>query len=192
MKLALFLDCYGVLYINPSQLMREMKPERTAEVSDLENSFRLGYVTEGEFIDQASSLTGMSQSEVRSVYQSHLTPNLALIELITKRLSGMYDVYVVSNTTQSNLEELCDDSRVRDLGIQMALSSELLGFTKPHPESYLAALSRAGVEPGDAVMVDDLTSNVTGAERVGMAGLEYVSAIGAVNRLEEIYNARIA
>lgn len=48
-----------------------------------------------------------------------------------------------------------------------------LGVVKPSPAIYRAALERLGVQPGDALFVDDRAVNVAGAEAVGMRGLVF-------------------
>jgi 2-haloacid dehalogenase len=47
---------------------------------------------------------------------------------------------------------------------------------KPDAAIYHLALDRFGLEPGEAVFVDDRAENVAGAEAVGMAGLIFTDA----------------
>ena len=47
---------------------------------------------------------------------------------------------------------------------------------KPDAAIYHLALDRFGLEPGNAVFVDDRAENVAGAEAVGMAGLIFTDA----------------
>lgn len=54
--------------------------------------------------------------------------------------------------------------------------SGLEGIVKPDPAIFLLACSRLGVEPGDAVFIDDSPANVVGAEAVGMTGILFRSA----------------
>lgn len=49
-------------------------------------------------------------------------------------------------------------------------------LVKPDPAIYRLALDRFGLEPGEAVFVDDRADNVEGANGVGMHGLEFVDA----------------
>ncbi|HET6413746.1 MAG TPA: HAD family phosphatase [Anaeromyxobacter sp.] len=52
----------------------------------------------------------------------------------------------------------------------LVVSSEV-GCLKPDPAIYLIALRRLGVEPGDALFVDDRAENVAGATAVGLQAL---------------------
>lgn len=62
-----------------------------------------------------------------------------------------------------------------------------VGLHKPQPEIYLLACERLGVEPGDAVFVDDLRENVTGAEAVGMTGVLHRDAAATIAELEKLF-----
>jgi 2-haloacid dehalogenase len=49
-------------------------------------------------------------------------------------------------------------------------------LVKPDPAIYHLALDRFGLEPGEAVFIDDRADNVAAANGVGMRGLEFVDA----------------
>ncbi len=55
---------------------------------------------------------------------------------------------------------------------QVTLSFEV-GSIKPEPEIYLSCLAGLGVEPGDALFVDDRRENVEAAARIGMRAILY-------------------
>ena len=48
------------------------------------------------------------------------------------------------------------------------VDSHEVGVRKPNPEIYQLALARLGAEPGRTAFLDDVASNVTAAESVGM------------------------
>ncbi|MCA0294530.1 MAG: HAD-IA family hydrolase [Actinobacteria bacterium] len=50
------------------------------------------------------------------------------------------------------------------------------GIVKPDPAIYSLACRRAGVQPADAVFVDDVAANIAGAQDVGLTGLLFTSA----------------
>jgi HAD superfamily hydrolase (TIGR01662 family) len=55
---------------------------------------------------------------------------------------------------------------------EVAISSFDHGYMKPHPSIFTAALTLAGVEANESVMVgDSLTHDIEGAQRVGMRGV---------------------
>ena len=65
---------------------------------------------------------------------------------------------------------------LRDLGLQtlikVAVTSREVGFNKPHPEIFQAALKRAGVQASEAIFVgDQYRVDVIGANQAGMKGV---------------------
>ena len=72
-----------------------------------------------------------------------------------------------------------------------AVISGDVGLHKPQPEIYLLACERLGVEPADAVFVDDLRENCAGAEAVGMTALLHRSADETAPRLEELLSVEL-
>ena len=66
-----------------------------------------------------------------------------------------------------------------------------VGLHKPQPEIYLLACERLGVEPGDAVFVDDLRENCDGAEAVGMVALLHRDAAETIPALERLLGVEL-
>ncbi len=64
----------------------------------------------------------------------------------------------------------------------VTISSEE-GIMKPDAAIFEIALARAGVDPGEAVFVDDFVANVEGARRVGMLGIHFRDTKQAVAEL---------
>ena len=65
-----------------------------------------------------------------------------------------------------------------------------VGLHKPQPEIYLLACERLGVEPAEAVFVDDLRENCDGAEAVGMTAVLHRDPAETVPELERAARAR--
>jgi putative hydrolase of the HAD superfamily len=56
--------------------------------------------------------------------------------------------------------------------LKLKITSQEVGFNKPRPEIFLAALKQAKVEPAEAIYVgDQYQIDVVGANRVGMRGI---------------------
>jgi putative hydrolase of the HAD superfamily len=67
-----------------------------------------------------------------------------------------------------------------------------VGLHKPQPEIYRLACERLGVEPGEAVFVDDLRENCAGAEAVGMTAVLHRDPAETVARLEELLGVELS
>lgn len=79
--------------------------------------------------------------------------------------------------------------------LQVMVTSQEVGFNKPHPEIFLAALKQAGVKPSEAIYVgDQYQIDVVGASKVGMLGIlldrngffEEINDCPRVHRLTEV------
>ncbi len=75
--------------------------------------------------------------------------------------------------------------------VEVAIAAHELGFAKPDPRPFEAALRALGVDPQEALHVgDSLESDVVGAERAGMRALHLVRsgspAPGRILSLEEL------
>ena len=68
---------------------------------------------------------------------------------------------------------------------EMVLSAEE-GEAKPDPPIYRTALQRLGVQPHEAVFVDDMAVNVEAARSLGMAGVQFRSREQAIADVEQI------
>jgi epoxide hydrolase-like predicted phosphatase len=77
------------------------------------------------------------------------------------------------------------DHAPTELFDQIVISAKV-GLHKPQPEIYLLACEQLGVEPAEAVFVDDLRENCEGAEAVGMTAVRHRDSAETIPRLEEL------
>ncbi len=64
-----------------------------------------------------------------------------------------------------------------------------VGYRKPQPEIYRMTASQLGLEPEDCVFVDDLKSNIVGAEAVGMVGVLHTDPEITLQTLKNIFRS---
>ncbi len=62
------------------------------------------------------------------------------------------------------------------------------GVTKPDPRIYRIAGDRLGVQPEEAVFVDDVVENVAGARAVGMRGVHFANTAQAIDEVRRHLN----
>jgi putative hydrolase of the HAD superfamily len=75
--------------------------------------------------------------------------------------------------------------RVMDL-FDVVIESSKEGIRKPNPAFYLRACERLGVQPQDAVFLDDLGINLKPAKDLGMTTIKVVSEDQAIRDLAEV------
>lgn len=87
---------------------------------------------------------------------------------VLERLAQRYRLGIVSNF-YGNLPTVCDNANVRRY-FGVIVDSAQVGFLKPDPRIFLAAVETLGIKPGRTVMVgDSLARDMAGARAAGMA-----------------------
>jgi HAD superfamily hydrolase (TIGR01549 family) len=117
---------------------------------------------------------------------------------ILGRLAQRFRLGIVSNF-YGNLEQVCADTGIAR-HVQVAVDSVVVGFEKPDPRIFQAALSALDVKPEAAVFVgDSLPRDMQGARGLGMPHVYVASegakaccpedrVVGSVAELLEIYS----
>ncbi len=77
-----------------------------------------------------------------------------------------YKLAVCSNSIRESVELMLRGSGIYDL-FDFVLSNEDVEKSKPDPEIYLAACRKFGIQPGEAVIVEDAPHGVEAAKRAG-------------------------
>ena len=88
-----------------------------------------------------------------------------VVEMIPK-FSRKYKLGIVSDTWPS-LERVFTHAGLKNYFSSFVMSCAL-GVRKPHPLMYQTALSELGIEPREALFVDDSVTNVEGAKALGI------------------------
>ena len=79
---------------------------------------------------------------------------------------------------------------VMDL-FDFVIESSKVGLRKPNPRIYELACEKMGIEPSEAVFLDDLGINLKPAKAMGMTTIKVLSAAQALNELSEILSMEL-
>lgn len=113
----------------------------------------------------------IGQDSFFRLYNDVFSLNRPVLDLLS-RLKGRHKLILLSNTDVERfgfIKKKFPDIFLFDAYV---LSFEV-GYMKPHPEIYKAALEIARLPAGDCVFVDDLKDNIEGAKKIGMNALLY-------------------
>lgn len=186
--LAIVFDVGNVLYAwNPRVLYERLIPEGPA----LDAFLRDVVTTDWHFQHDAGRPFAETSAELIAEHPKHADLirrwGAHFSDSITGMMPGMRDLlddllaadealYAITNFsgefwTPFRAREAALFDRFR--GVVVSGDEKLL---KPDAAIYHLALDRFGLEPGEAVFVDDRADNVAGAEAVGMAGLIFTDA----------------
>ena len=109
--------------------------------------------------------------------------NLEVLEIL-QTCRKRARLVLISNATSRLLSDL------RRLGIaenfDYIINSSEVGFAKPDPSIYFAALNTAEATPEQALFIDDNAGHVAAAMRLGIAGHTYAGADGLRHELDHL------
>jgi len=103
-------------------------------------------------------------------------------EQLLASLRPRFRLAALSNSNELHWERNVNDLGVNDL-FDVAISSHQVGFCKPDPRIYQAALGRLGVSPDAVMFFDDVHANVLAASQLGMRAFQVDGVEGVRERL---------
>jgi len=138
----------------------------------------LGQITAAELWESVADDLGVPRSQVSGLYWQFWAAdglNLDVIEYIRtlrrKRKAG-YTIGLLSNANDDLRAMLTERWQIAGLFDEMVISAEVKD-AKPNPSIYRLALERLGVEPAEAVFLDDVAQNVESAQAAGLFAVQY-------------------
>lgn len=150
--------------------------------------FDMGLTGKDEFFDyviKELDLPEEKKEALNSVCMDDMVCDEVLLDYI-RYLHKSYITAILSNfptylmemerTALSCLDEIFD---------HQIFSCEV-HLLKPDPEIYQLALNRIGCKAEEAVFIDDVETNVAGAEKLGIHGILYKGRVQTIEALEAI------
>ena len=132
----------------------------------------------------------ISGKDVVAVLSGNLRPRMVST---LKRCREHYKVACITNNVKAGRGPSMtrDQAKADAVAEVMKLFDEVVesskeGIRKPDPQIYLTACQRVGVEPGDAVFLDDLGINLKPARALGMQTIKVLSETQAIEDLSTI------
>lgn len=108
----------------------------------------------------------IKQKYTREVILHNCTPVFEKEFMVHQLKREGYKLAVCSNSIRESVELMLTGSGILHL-FDFILSNEDVAKAKPDPEIYLAACRRLGIQPGEAVIVEDAPHGVEAAKRAG-------------------------
>ena len=98
---------------------------------------------------------------------------------------GLKQACLTNNFTSMDSGDPNGRTPILDL-FDVIVESSTIGVRKPEPAFYRIACDQLGIEPGEAVMLDDLGVNLKPARALGMTTIKVVDEAQALEELEAI------
>ena len=89
-----------------------------------------------------------------------------------RKLHPRYKVGLLSNAWDDLRQTLHERWNIDGLFDEMIISAEVK-MVKPDPRIFHLAVERLGVQPAEAIFIDDIAENVEAARREGLFAIQY-------------------
>ena len=172
----LVFDFFGVICseIAPFWLREHFSEDEAGAVkADIVAAADRGEVSQKELFRELSARTGISAAQIETEWHGYVRIDREVVDFITVARSK-YRIALLTNSPSQFFWDIMRSSGIVDLFEVVVVSSEE-GNAKPDLALYEVLLSRLGVRPEQALMIDDNAMNIAGAERAGMQGLLFTS-----------------
>lgn len=103
-------------------------------------------------------------------------------------LRGKYKTGLLSNAFSDLRKQINEIWDFADTFDQIVVSAEE-GLMKPDAAIYRVAVSRLGVQAGEAVFIDDMLHNVTGAQAAGLFAIQFKNRVQVQTDLNALLEA---
>lgn len=116
---------------------------------------------------------GVLYEEQRDYGEVRMVRNQALLDY-AEGLRKTYKLGLLSNLSPGGMNTYFTQAERERYFDTVVISGEV-GVSKPEPAIYELTAERLGVEPAEAVFIDDLAVNCDGAREAGMQTIVYVN-----------------
>jgi len=147
----------------------------------------MGAITVDMHWEAVREALGIKPAELQSFldqYWSADDVNWELLDFI-KDLHPGYKVGLLSNAWDNLRQTMHDRWNIDGLFDELVISAEV-GIVKPDPRIFHLALEKLGVQPAEAVFVDDMLVNVDAARQQGLAAIQFLDTQQTLASLQEL------
>ncbi len=148
-----------------------------------------GQLTEREFAQLLEAeLDGrFDYVRLRELYFAHLEPNTEMVEFVADlRRRGVRTALLTNNVREWEGRWRAVVPAVGEL-FEVIVDSSRVGSRKPERAIYELTLAQLGVEPSEAVFVDDVEINCQAAAELGLATVHFRSSEQALGELAVLF-----
>jgi putative hydrolase of the HAD superfamily len=139
-------------------------------------SFEAEAEAAGGRLDARQLLAGLRTGELRPV----------MVEAVRRCHDRLRTGLLTNNFSPGTAEEASSGYALVSPYFDVVLESSKVGFRKPDPRFYRSACEQLGIQPHEAVFLDDLGVNLKPARSMGMQTIKVVDPAEALAELEAV------
>jgi epoxide hydrolase-like predicted phosphatase len=146
-----------------------------------------GEISAEENWEQIRKELDLRPDELTPVRDTFFAGDVLDRDLITfiRSLRSDFTTAIITNAFDDVREALTTKFKIADAFDHIVVSAEE-GMMKPDPRIYQKALSLCGVEPGEAVFIDDFPHNIQAAQKLGMQAIWFREREQALQALKNL------
>lgn len=171
---AIIFDCFGVFYVDPVfAYMRDpaTPPDKAEALHSLDEQSARGTLNKQGFVEQASALLGITPEAAEQCFFQSKGRDERLVALV-RQLRQHYKIGLLSNIGADMMDGFFSPAERDELFDEAILSGEVK-MAKPDKAIFELGCQRLGVEPSEAVMIDDQQSTCDIVKTYGMQSICY-------------------
>ena len=190
---AVIFDWGGVLIKNPSASLLRLsakefntpKKQTSIAIEKYIKDFQRGWFTEREFVNSVAKKLGIPPPKLfwGKIFIRSYHERKEMFALATALRKQGYKIGYLSNTEVPAARHF---KRQDHKQFHVTVFSCYEGTVKPEARIYRLILKRLKVRPHEAVFMDDLAENVTGARKVGLQAFRFTSVDQAQSQLKRL------
>lgn len=184
---AIVFDCFGVLTTDLWKAFLDTVSDREIvdRLRELNRQLDAAFLDRREFLEQVFELTGKQPTEVERLLGSDIAKNTMLFEYIQDLRERGYKIGLLSNISSNWIRDTFLSSQEQKIFDSMLFSHEAR-MIKPQPEIFELACEKLGVQPQDAIMIDDVLGNCDAAKSIGMKSVYFTDTQSVKKHIESL------
>lgn len=170
----------------PARLLKEDRQAFVDLLSEPAIALETGATDWDQFYEAITAILGtdLNRDDFLEIWCNIFSQDEGMISL-GESLSCDHGTWLVSNTSRIHYEYIIEKFPRVMFYKEAALSFDL-GVMKPAAAYYEKAIRKFGIDPSQAVFIDDLRENVEGAVRAGIAGIVFRNRNQLVQELQKL------
>lgn len=163
--------------------------ELSALVFDSQSAIQAmrGEITAAEHWEVVQKSLGVTEAEIEKVQTEFWAGDVLDEDLVNflRELRSSYTTVLLSNAWDDLRQCVVDVWQIENAFDRLVISAEI-GLVKPDLAIYQWLISQLGMDPAQAVFVDDFPHNVEGAQAAGLQAIHFRTREQAVEELQKL------